>query len=285
MKIQIHRRIASGIAVPAFCIPLLHSFSSWGTPVLSADPTPNSRADLDDSLSSAPDLLMGGTAEVILQSSGAIEADVERLRALLGDPNNGGNPGPLDSGRREINWDGVPPAVTNVPNFPPAFFNVNSKRGLVYNLVSTGLEVSDASFTDINATYAAEFTPFSGQKLFAPIGSNASDVEFFVPGTDTKAPVRGFGVVFSDVDVSGSTGIILIGQDGRSIGRILAPVRSDARGSSFVGVVFRNPVIARVHIVSGNGALSPQEKDVTQGGAHDLVVMDDFLYGEPGASN
>jgi hypothetical protein len=302
MKIQFHRRIVSGIAIPALSLPLLYSFSSWGTApalanaqpnlgrddvaaVLAAAPSSGELAGLDDISSSQPAGLLGEPAEVVIQSSGAIEADVDAFRALLGDPNNGGTPGQQDSGRREINWDGVPAAVTDVPNFPPDFFNVNSKRGLVYNHASPGLEVSDASFTDINPTYAAEFTPFSGQKLFSPIGSNQSDIQFFVAGSDVEAPVRGFGVVFSDVDVAGSTGIVLFSEEGRKLGRIRAPVRTDARGASFVGVVFRNPVIGRVLIVSGNGALSPLEKDVSQGGLHDLVVMDDFLYGEPTATH
>ena len=302
MKHQIQRLVAPGIVLPALCVPFLYSFSSWGaapaltTPspsfepghgavLLAADPISDAPARLDDDASSELTASQLGTAEVVIQSSGAIEADVTRFRALLGDPNNGGTPGPLDSGRREINWDGVPAAVTNVPNFPPEFFNVNSKRGLVYNLVSSGLEVSDAQFTDINPTYAAEFNPFSGAKMFSPIGSNASDIQFLVPGTDTLAPVRGFGVVFLDVDVVGSTGIILIGEDGRSLGRVLAPARTDARGASFVGVVFRNPLISRVRIISGSAALSPVEKDISQGGTADLVVMDDFLYAEPGASH
>ena len=279
-------RIVSRVAIPALAVPLLFSFSSLSkTPAtdLHDELTPMS----SDALASVEDLASTGLAERILQSSGAIEADVETLRALLGDPNNGVAPGPLDSGRREINWDGVPASVTNVPNFPLDFFLVNSPRGLGYNAIDPGLEVSDQRFADINPTYAAEFTPFSGQKLFSPIGSNVSAVTFLLPGPvlGAKTPVRGFGVVFSDVDVAGSTGIILLGVDGRKLGRILAPVRSDARGSSFVGAVFRDAVIEGAILISGNGALSPTEKDISQGGRLDLVVMDDFIYGEPGASH
>lgn len=40
-------------------------------------------------------------------------------------------------------------------------------------------------------------------------------------------------------------------------------------------------IIARVRISSGNGALGAQAQDVTNGGASDLVVMDDFIYSEP----
>ncbi len=300
--------IVRRVAIPALALPLLFSFA-WLQPApgtdLHEDVAPRSSDALasdalasdalasdalasdglaSDALASAGDLSANGLAEKVIQSSGAIENDVAAFRALLGDPNNGGTPGQQASGRREINWDGVPAAVTNVPNFPPEFFNVNSTRGLEYDAVSPGLEVSDQRFADINPTYAAEFTPFSGQKLFSPIGSNVSEVSFRVAGSAVKAPVRGFGVVFSDVDVAGSTGILVFDMFGRKLGRILAPVRTDARGASFVGVVFRTPIIGRVVLVSGNGALSPVEKDVSQGGRLDLVVMDDFIYGEPSAT-
>lgn len=284
MKHKNRYAIVSRVAIPALAVPLLFSFSSHSTAPATdlqeeVPPMPS------EALASTEDLSSTGLAERIIQSSGAIEADVDAFRALLGDPNNGVTPGPLGSGRREINWDGVPAAVTNVPNFPLDFFLVNSPRGLGYDAIDPGLEVSDQRFADINPTYAAEFTPFSGQKLFSPIGSNISAVTFVLPGQPVKSPVRGFGVVFSDVDVAGSTGIILLGEDGRKLGRILAPVRSDARGSSFVGAVFRDAVIEGAIIISGNGALSPVEKDISQGGRLDLVVMDDFIYGEPGASH
>jgi hypothetical protein len=96
-------------------------------------------------------------------------------------------------------------------------------------------------------------------------------------------PTAGFGVVFSDVDEDGSTSVELLDVDGNQLAKLTAPVRSDRRGVSFVGMVFREPVIHRVRIVSGNAPISANEVDVTQGGRHDLVVMDDFLYGEPRA--
>ena len=286
MKLKNSYRILPRVAIPALAIPLLFSFASHST-APAAEPREEVPTMTSEALASVGDLSTSGLAERIIQSSGAIEADVDEFRSLLGDPNNGVAPGPLDSGRREINWDGVPAAVTNVPNFPLDFFLVNSPRGLGYDAIDPGLEVSDQRFADINPTYAAEFTPFSGQKMFSPIGSNISAVTFLLPGPvlGPKTPVRGFGVVFSDVDVAGSTGIILLGENGRKLGRILAPVRSDARGSSFVGAVFRDAVIEGAIIISGNGALSPLEKDISQGGRLDLVVMDDFIYGEPGASH
>src|SRR4030095_1316873 len=42
----------------------------------------------------------------------AIQDTVDAFRAALGNPNNMNNPGPLATGRREINWDGGGPAGT-----------------------------------------------------------------------------------------------------------------------------------------------------------------------------
>ena len=58
----------------------------------------------------------------------AIQATVDLFRADLGGTNNGVGSS-FTSGRREINWDGVPDA-NSAPNFLPVdFFNVNSPRG------------------------------------------------------------------------------------------------------------------------------------------------------------
>lgn len=227
---------------------------------------------------------MCASTPAVISSSGAIEANVDSFRALLGGPNNNATPGEQPAGRREINWDAVPASLTNVANFPNNFFNTNSPRGLVYDRTSRGLEVSDRSFIDVNPDYAGEFLPFSAPKLFSPMGRNESNVRFFVAGSDTKAAVSGFGVVFVDVDRAGSATIELLGVQGLKLGTFSAPVRSDRRGVSFIGVVFRNPVISSVRIISGDGRLAAGELDISHGGQHDLVVMDNFIYGEPKAT-
>jgi len=217
----------------------------------------------------------------VVMSSGAIEPDVAAFRALLGDPNNAATPGEQPAGRREVNWDGVPAAVTNTDDFPNDFFNTTSPRGLFYNRTGHGLEVSDRGFTDVNPAYAGEFNTFSAPKLFSPAGGNVVDVRFRVAGSDAEAAVTGIGVVFVDVDKAGSTTMQLLGEHGQDLGTFKAPVRSDDRGLSFLAIKFSNPVISRVKIVTGDGRLAPDELDVTAGGRHDLVVMDNFLYGEP----
>src|SRR5438445_7134954 len=67
---------------------------------------------------------------------------LNKFRAALGGSLNAPNSPPTDSGRREINWYGVPAALTNVDTFPATFFNVNSKRGV---LMSTPGEIGRAS--------------------------------------------------------------------------------------------------------------------------------------------
>jgi len=94
----------------------------------------------------------------------------------------------------------------------------------------------------------------------------------------------GFGVVFSDVDELGSASIKLLGVNGNSLGVYQAPACPG--GFSFVGVQFATPLVAAIEIRSGHGPLGPDAADVSDrdhGPARDLVIMDDFIYGEPRA--
>lgn len=231
---------------------------------------------------SSLDRLAGG-AHIVTASCDITTAVVE-YRDLLGtlNPNVvGEQPG----GRREINWDAVPAPATNTNSFAADFFNqpvTGRARGVVFSTDGSGFRVSDNDFFDVNPDYADEFNAFSPIRTFAAVESNLSDVQFFVAGTTISAVSSGFGVVFSDVDEPGSAAIKLIGADGRSFGEFFAPVC--AGGFSFVGVAFDTPAIARVQIKSGKGSLGSSLADVSdrdREGARDLVVMDDFIYGEP----
>ena len=180
-----------------------------------------------------------------------------------------------------MNWDGVAAANVNTDAFPGDFFNKTTKLGLLMSTPGTGLRVSDNDFADVNPAFGDAFNAFSPAKTFAAIGSNIVDVTFQVAAGTAAATVAGFGVVFADVDVAGATKIEAFDKAGKSLGKFDAPVRTDAAGFSFVGIKFDSPIIARVRITSGNGALGAQAQDVSSGGAADLVVMDDFLYSEP----
>lgn len=225
----------------------------------------------------------------IVSGSGDISAQLTQFRGILGDPLN--TEPDKTTGRREINWDGVPPNLTNSNNFPFDFFNSTDpavgngrKRGLVYSNTGTSFRVDTTAFSEIDATYAAEFKAFSPKRLFAYIGNNVTEVTFRLPGTNTNAFIKGFGLIFSDVDNASSTTLEFFAGT-KSLGVFKAPVRTDANGFSFLGVHFPEEKVTRVRITAGNGLLAAGVKDVTAGGTKDLVVMDDFFYDEPKLNN
>src|SRR5215510_11503786 len=216
----------------------------------------------------------------------SITDTVNDFRTALGNPNNGNNPGPLPSGRREINWDGGgPPVIDGTAPVTP-FTVFQNTRGATFTTPGTGLTqaaVAGGTFSLnlINPQYADLFTPFSLNRLFAPIGSNITDGVFSIPGTGGTAPagVRGFGAVFSDVDLAGTSITFLTTAGG--IGPILVPTFSGNQTFSFLGILLApgEGLITSVRIVTGTTALGPSESPGV-----DLVVMDDFLYAEPQAT-
>ena len=221
---------------------------------------------------------------VVLSATGVITARVEEFRALLGEPANGATAGEQPLGRREIAWDGAGANPFNNRNdFPANFFNTNVRNGAIFTTPGTGFRNDSLKFAEVNVAYADQFGTFSPTKIFAPVGSNVMDVLFQVAGQPTPAQVTGFGVAFSDVDVAGSTTIELFDRLGQSLGRAIAPTRSDAAGLSFVGVKFDQAIVARARLTLGSGALGAAVNDVSAGGAVDLVVADNFIFGEPHA--
>ena len=211
----------------------------------------------------------------VFTATGDIAATLAEFRTALGDPPNGGTQGPLGGGRREIKWDGAP------ADMPGDFFNTTVKAGAIFSTDGSGFHNSDNDFADINPNYADDFNAFSFPKTFMPIGSNALTASFRIPGFETPAATRGFGVVFSDVERQGAASIKLFDAEGRSLGQYQAPIRSDPAGFSFVGVVFDSSIVAQVRITSGQRALGADVQDLSDGGNLDLVVMDDYLYAEP----
>jgi hypothetical protein len=217
-----------------------------------------------------------------------INAALTDFREALGtlNPNVPGEVGE-QGGRREVNWDAVPSGSTNTFTFPGDFFNQNfapRARGVVFSTDGSGLSVSDNDFRFINQAYDAQFNAFSPIRTFSAIGSPESRVDFFVAGSQTPARSTGFGVVYSDIDQIGSASIKLLGANGNSLGVYLAPACPG--GFSFVGVKFPSELVAAVDIRSGHGPLAADAADVSDrdhGPARDLVIMDDFIYGEPRA--
>jgi hypothetical protein len=230
----------------------------------------------------------GASAVVMFSDAGADAASitdtVNAFRAALGDPLNGNSAGPLAAGRREINWDGGGPPVINGTAPATPFTVFQNTRGATFTTAGTGLTQAAAtggllSLDLINSQYADLFAPFSPNRLFTPIGSNVTEVSFSIPGSGGSVPARvsGFGVVFSDVDMAGTT-IDLINDRGQSLGSFDVPAVSGNQTFSFVGVLTQpgDGLITRATITTGTTALGPSEAPGT-----DLVVMDDVLYGEP----
>jgi len=135
-----------------------------------------------------------------------------------------------------------------------------------------------ADFGNIDPTYGSTFDPFTAQRLFTSLGSNVMDLTFFLPGTNTPALTRGFGAIFSDVDLSNTTSIQLFNSADVSLGTFFVPAIQGQQTFSFLGISFTEAVIARVRITSGNAALGSGVLD--QSGT-DVAVMDDWLYAEP----
>jgi hypothetical protein len=194
--------------------------------------------------------------------------------------------GSFGGARREINWDGVPDAQAAPNQLAANFFNTASPRGIVLSTPGTGFEVSanaglavPPDFGDINPIYSTLFAPFSAQRLFTAVGSNVVDVNFFLAGTGTQALTRGFGVMFSDVDLANTTSITLFDATNASLGTFFAANVLGANETfSYLGISFADPRIARARIVTGNAALGPATNESP---SVDLVAMDDFLFGEP----
>lgn len=243
---------------------------------------------------------------LVFQAAGptaeSIQSVVDEYRIALGEPNNGIGPNNLDPsgepiGRREINWDGGGNVATDTPVTP--FNNFLNARGAQFTTPGTGLSQAPPSggpqgglatlFN--NPTYGTIFSTFSQFRLFTPVGSNITEALFFAPGSNGTVPatVSGFGVVFTDVDQPDGSGpgkkrgnrkastlMEYFDADGELLFSSFVPASPGDGGLSFFGIVFDDARIDRVRITSGNVAPGPDDS-----GKRDVVMMDDFLYGEP----
>src|SRR6478735_6302454 len=229
---------------------------------------------------------------LVFQAAGpdaaSIQSAVDAFRASLGD-NNLNNPGPIQKGRREINWDGGNPNLlaTTAPVTP---FNVFlNTRGSQFKTPGLGLSQAPPSGGPQgglavlfgNPTYATAFRAFSASRLFTPVGSNITEASFSIPGTNgnARATVRGFGAVFTDVDQpdgtvlsatgythKASTVVEYFGGDGRVLFSSIVPASPGDGSLSFFGIVFDDARIVSVRITAGNVAPGPNDD-----ARHDVV--------------
>jgi hypothetical protein len=234
-------------------------------------------------------------APVLFEAGGtsapsSIQGTVTAFQAALGNPNNGNAPGPLFSGHREINWDGAPPSNANAPGGTP--FNVFlNNRGAQFNTPGTGfIQAPPSGGPDNglvgafgNSTYGSTFGNFSSPRDFTPVGSTITQGLFFIPGTNggTAAEVSGFGAVFTNVELANTSKIDFFDTSGNLLTEQFVPTGTGAQSLSFLGVVFNaGEEIGSVSITSGTTPLASGTNDNPAGGIN-LVVMDDFLFGEP----
>ena len=218
---------------------------------------------------------------VVVAATGDINSRLEEFRQLLGDQLNT-TPGQT-TGRREVHWDGIPEQILNT-KLPVDFFNpvgaqapVANQRGLIYSAAGN-FQVSRTNFAEINPSATDQFSSFSGDKSFANISSSLWDVEFQVAGKTEAAFVRGFGIVFADVDQANSTSMEFFNEN-RSLGKFFAPAKNGSN-FSFLGVYFKNEKVTRVS-VAHDSHLDKGQKDISDNGPADLVTMDNFLWSEP----
>ena len=142
-------------------------------------------------------------------STASIQASLDAYRLALGGDNNGVAKGPIATGRREINWDGGGSTATSLAGTP--FTQFLDGRGSLFVTPGSGFvqaPPSGLAGTFANPTYEKVFQPFSPGRLFSSIGSNVTVVTFFEPGSagGLVATTRGFGAIFSDVDLPDGSG-------------------------------------------------------------------------------
>jgi hypothetical protein len=221
---------------------------------------------------------------VVITATGNIQDDIDRFRELLGGPVN--TTTGLTTGRREINWEGVPDSLTG-KSLPLNFFNpteagapVARQRGLSYLAGNGEFRVSNSNFTELNPGASGQLAAFSGTKIFANISNSQWPIGFQVAGQTTEASVRGFGAVFTDVDMDNSTSMEFF-NGSRSIGTYFVPPHDATSSFSFLGVYFKNEERITKVLIGHKGFLKGGQADVSNSGADDLIALDDFLYSEP----
>jgi len=240
-------------------------------------------------------------APAVFQAAGStadsIQSTVDAFRAALDNinTNNNNKPSPLASGHREINWDGGNTAnvATVISGTPFDGFLVT--RGALFTTDGTGfVQAPPAGLADVNVfnnpTYGTIFKAFSLSRLFSAIGSNITEVDFFVPGGgNIPATVTSFGAVFTDVDQPDGSGpgkkkgnrdastlMEYFDAHGKLLFSSFVPASPGDGSLSFFGIVFEDARIARVRITTGDVPPGPDDDR-----KNDIVMMDDFIYGEP----
>jgi len=221
-----------------------------------------------------------------------LERAVNKFKALLGGQANSAQTGPLKDGFRVINWDGGAPF-----DMPFDFFNTNAPLGALFFAKGNKFAISnpmgepvDDKFDSINARAAKNFIVFSKERLFTPVKGNILVTKFRVPGKNIPAAVSGFGAVYVDVRRWRTSFLDLRDARGCRIIRVYVPPKR--KGLSFVGVRVKSVQYRKHGKWYKANAPAPVYKATMKLGntpisskryysKTDIVVTDDFIYGEP----
>ena len=217
---------------------------------------------LGNSYASPINFLATGNNPVDIQSA------VNNFRTGLGNL-NGNQPANFTSGRREINWDAVPEAVSSPNAFSGNFFNGSTPgraRGIEFDPAgsTTGFEVS--SLADPAFGAPGQFQVFSPAKLFRTVGGDEFDIVFFSPADQiTHALTTGFGMVYTDADL-GTLPVFEFFDSNGKLFHSLTGRATNSAGLGFMGTIFDRAMVSRIHVAIGD---------------RNGLVMDDFIFGEP----
>jgi hypothetical protein len=197
--------------------------------------------------------------------------------------NNGTTPGEQGSGFRHFSpvgvaVDGSDPGSTAIPGGHTAA--VSSSRLQPWGLeLGPAVAVANDGFKSVNS-----HAGFSPPNLWAPFNSNTTEFQIVAPAPQASAPVpavsRGLGIVFVNVENSGTTVSYYSGN------ALLDQVMAPQGATSFVGVLFADPVVTRVVITLGTADIFGFDgTSVTPGGTDPttLAAGDDIVVAEPGA--
>ncbi len=208
------------------------------------------------------------------------------FEAAIGGADNGTSAGEQGSGFRRVGWDtvaldGSEPGSTAIPGGHTVA--VSRSRLEPWGIeLGPEIAVADDGFHSVNS--GAQFTPFTTPNVWAPFNSNTAEFEIVAPEGQSATPApavsRGLGGVFLNVSQANTTEIQYYNGD-ILLGHVFAPV--DAGGPSFAALLFADPVVTRVVVTLGTGAIFSFDGSSAAAGpsTSDLVAGDDVALAEP----
>ncbi len=285
-----------GLGGTTYALTGSHTFSEEGLFTVSVtvqetaippnqDSVTTPEAVLDAPLARAPTVFSGSGSTVTGSALAAFEAAV-------GGADNGTSPGPQTGGFRRASWDdialdGSEATSTVITPGHTVVIAVNrlQRRGL---LLEAPLAVSDDGFSDVNAGARALLTSFSSPNDAAPFNMNTVALDVVAPSDRVTTPVPqgtlGLGLVFLNAHAPGVPSVQFLNGD-QALLTVSAPLAGEGQ-PSFVGALFRLPVVTRVVITLGTDPVFGFDGTTITSGppdgpGHDLVAVDDVVLAEP----